>query len=599
MTWFCCLVFTLYGATGSFAICQNESVCVASQRNDTWCENNGFAEVMTKLSEFVKFSECKSVHIYLTSGTHTLSAKLIFNDSVEDTKIYGSPTGEPSIIQCINEAGIRFSWRKEGNRVLIKDVTFVRCASKYWDTKRNATLYFEYASYVLENVAINSSAGYGLCTYDCSEQVINNCSFHNNTGGHMLIWQNQDYCSLQFNIRINMTKFYGGNFITGEYSIVIASQCVVNSMTISIEQSKLVKNKRGGLHVLNGKSIQIKNCLISNNNGNGIFTDMGNYYSNYVQRNTTSNTTLASNTTIMIRNTTIEMNNGTGIIVYKRSFTPVTDYFMKTEIFNTTFANNYQALQLELSFYSGVNKTNSYQETRISGCTFEDHVIPYYTESAIIAINNNMGNFYIFSKSNRYSKSGKDGSKLIIERSSFRNNAGTLLDCSILYIKSMGDIMLDNVNIYDNNCTAITLSSSKLKILNSINIERNIGRNGGGLNLENGGFRKNSQIFFTRHSKVSIINNTAETYGGGILLQQTCAEISSECFFQLSGSLDPTSAVLVFSGNRAHQGGDIVFGGCLSNCTFNDTITLNKNDKSNPFWKLVNANDSSLTVHSC
>ena len=177
MSCFYSLFFILCGAVGSSAFCSNASVCVANHKNDTWCKNNGFAEVVTELSELMP--ECKSVRIYLTSGTHTLSAKLTFKDSVKDTEIYGSPTGEPSIIQCKDEAGIRFNRSMMSNIVLIKDITFVHCAceSKY-QAGIKTTLFIELtSSVILENVAVHDSAGYGILTHDCSKHVIKKLLF--------------------------------------------------------------------------------------------------------------------------------------------------------------------------------------------------------------------------------------------------------------------------------------------------------------------------------------------------------------------------------------------------------------------------------------
>lgn len=50
------------------------------------------------------------------------------------------------------------------------------------------------------------------------------------------------------------------------------------------------------------------------------------------------------------------------------------------------------------------------------------------------------------------------------------------------------------------------------------------------------------------------------------------------------------SKAIIFSGNRAEYGGDVLFGGCLSNCLVyvNKTqVTINKNDPQNIFWDLV------------
>ena len=96
------LVVLLLCTVGSFAICPNASICIASHANDTGCAKYDTVNVFTPLSK-TEVPVCESVRIYLSSGTHILSANLTFNYYVEDTEIYGSPTGEPSIILCKDE----------------------------------------------------------------------------------------------------------------------------------------------------------------------------------------------------------------------------------------------------------------------------------------------------------------------------------------------------------------------------------------------------------------------------------------------------------------------------------------------------------------
>lgn len=60
-------------------------------------------------------------------------------------------------------------------------------------------------------------------------------------------------------------------------------------------------------------------------------------------------------------------------------------------------------------------------------------------------------------------------------------------------------------------------------------------------------------------------------------------------FFQFD-ERNPREKIISFNGNSAIQGGDMIFGGCLSNCSvwIDETLkTINKSDPSNIIWRFV------------
>ena len=92
------------------------------------------------------------------------------------------------------------------------------------------------------------------------------------------------------------------------------------------------------------------------------------------------------------------------------------------------------------------------------------------------------------------------------------------------------------------------------------------------------------ELYLSKSSKLSLINNTADAYGGGIYY----GDNNNICFFRVEG--ESISDLLVFSGNSARQGGDAVFGGHLTGC--NTTVDGNetffsKCSHNNSFWDLV------------
>lgn len=123
---------------------------------------------------------------------------------------------------------------------------------------------------------------------------------------------------------------------------------------------------------------------------------------------------------------------------------------------------------------------------------------------------------------------------MILEKSTFKGNQGTAADCSALHIINSNDITLRDVVIVDNHCTGITLSGSTMKLEKIVNISRNIGLQGGALSLKGHGLHF-SKLVFINSAQLIIINNTANTYGGGIYSDETCENrnINNYCFFPI------------------------------------------------------------------
>ncbi len=154
----------------------------------------------------------------------------------------------------------------------------------------------------------------------------------------------------------------------------------------------------------------------------------------------------------------------------------------------------------------------------------------------------------------------------------------------MLLAKKVNNFTLIDVNINNNNCTGIRLFESLLRVKNLVELTENYGRNGGGFDLMG-----MSGLKIATSAELSIINNTADTHGGGILLsaEEVCAD-PNFCFLEFEDYVS-----ISFSGNSACQGGDVVYG--LSNCITKidgEFIVLNKCAPIDIFWDLVSSTNN-------
>ena len=195
--------------------------------------------------------------------------------------------------------------------------------------------------------------------------------------------------------------------------------------------------------------------------------------------------------------------------------------------------------------------------------------------------------------------------KVLIENSHFEENSGIEnLKCSSMYVKCIDNITLNDTTFIDNNCTGIVLYASTLKVLNRLNIIRNSGVDGGAIQMRPSlvyvrcrfPSMKYSQLNLTKQSQLHIVNNTSTTCGGGLFIDETCKKRNEmgKCFFQIVGELllKVPNVLFHFEGNEAREGGDIIFGGCLSNCSISQLDNINHTivditKEDNVFRKLV------------
>ena len=524
--------------------CSEETICFANRgEEESECQMINEAKIIFELSNTTV--NCTTVNIYVTSGSHELRGNLIFTDFVEETRISGTPNGQNSIVECSNEAAIEFSKNGDANYVFLSNLFFTHCQ-----------LLFYYASLSLENIAVMNSAGYGIHTRQSRKQEIVNSTFINNTLQHIFVFVEEYNYPSDTEVLVYLTNtklFENRGEGVGGFAVII---CVWNNASVSIINSTISNNAKGALSVTHAKYLEIRDCFITDNNGNGLEIHM------------TVGAAINTSVVVIVRNCLVENNAGTAIKVVRDSTEK--SMHMLTDISNITFTRNLKALYL--LFYSW-SHANEHRETTISNCSFTHHKLP--PKFSVVQIENVFSNRIL-------------NNKVLLENCSFTRNQGA----SALHLVKMIDFTISDVDIHDNDCTAIALVTSNMKVKNHLDITRNLGWQGGGVSLHDDYVivrQEYSQILLTNSSMLRITNNTAVTYGGGIFTNETCEARSrnNTCFFQFESTF---MTHILMSGNRALIGGDSILGGCLSNCSIEINkrwTAIDKTDPNNTFWTLV------------
>ena len=553
--------------------CEEKNICITNGTHRDSCRSHNTTNNISILNTLL---QCKNVSIQFTGGTYDLTNNVDFMKATSITIF--ALAGEQSTIVC-NNSGISFG---ENNSVFIENIIFHSCSRNQTVTKKtqiSAALLFKTANYTLTNVIVTHVQGFSLYSYRCQEQVITDCKFAHNSGPARINFRYGGVTQGIINIiRTCFTNGTGSEDNSGGLQ-VDTTDGGADSIKIIIADCKFDSNSgQYGSHLFiesnsnNNMSIKIMNSTFSaakgdNSYGVIIIAKQGkNNIETYI-----TNCTFAGNENgalhisevcnASIHNCSVLNNNGTGIVIIsKQSFRTKTG--TATNISNSTFKNNARALLLNLT----LSKHTNTQETNIEHCIFTDHNVSSMTKpSEVVLI-----------------QGGSDNNNTAyIESCTFQSNHGTHGNCSALNIESMNNVSLNNVTVTDNNCTGIMLTASDIYIKNQLNVMRNSGVLGGGIQMKKSRQDSYSNCLVTPsnitmmpQSILNITSNTALFYGGGIFTDTHCNN-GTECFLKFE---DTSSPVIHLEGNTAKLGGDAIYGTCLSNQSSNNVFFLQDNN---------------------
>ena len=133
----------------------------------------------------------------------------------------------------------------------------------------------------------------------------------------------------------------------------------------------------------------------------------------------------------------------------------------------------------------------------------------------------------------------------------------------VLHLDKVASIKLKNIRFENNSCSALYSKCSNISFLEKLDFINNKGRSGAAMALiakrQFVNDHCHSSLRLGHNTRVRMINNTAEQYGGGIMV---------DCTSKLKCILNNTASQFKMINNEAELGGDSIFaiGGCFESC---------------------------------
>ena len=514
---------------------------------------------------------CKNNTLFeFLPGNHSLvNSTLIVMANISNLTLRGVLRNSSNVIQarvmCSGTLPGGFSFHNITN-LTIENLSFVNCSNK--SSKFNVLITIEiWMTYnlTMNNINISNTTGYGLML--------------DNLFGNSVI----------FNTTIALShsapESYAGNFAfycsenTTEYHTAVQHQLTISYSTFedgtNVNHRKVIALSSGVyVHVVCNINISIvfDHVIIRGNQaqrgGNiGIF---------YVD------TSFLWTVSIFLLNSEVtcgSANIGGGL--YMTAITKGTnrslDYYERTilNIQNTTFENNSASyvgaavyLRLHQNYNSAVGKI-----LFKNNCTF--------TRNELLASSNNsqshggVGVHILIYALPEYHEHKTVFFKVEFSECTFLENRvhtdpgySSLPRAGALYTQYARSVSVRGCKFISNNCTGIVAIHSNLLLHGNNTIRGNTGMKGGGIL-----FCASSMMHLYNGTQLTITENNASLYGGGIYVEDDCSQAVSYCFFQIdnitdNSSLHNTKVLLI--NNSAEFAGTAIYGGLIDNCTLFD-----------------------------
>ena len=539
-----------------------------------------------------------NVIFYFLEGTHTLQGILeitnLNNITLQgvghiEQGFHETVMQSTSVIMCSDNnraAGIKFITSKN---IVMKSLTIANCvfdAYIYDQEVYNSLHFVDVNDVTLEWVSVQNSSDYGLCLVNNFDVLIANSSFTNNGhaetfGGNVYIYYDDQLKSLS---RVNIVQ---SNFtLSLGYGIFLFYDSKVK---VTIENSEFSYNiGRNGVFIdsYGNGSIEFRSCTIYNNTakiyGGGVDIDLhGNgriefhnctIYSNNAEYAAGGVNIYLENGSIKFQNCNISSNTaqkyGGGIFINSCGNGSID--FSDCTIYNNTVHTGGGGGVLIESFGNG--------SIDFCNCTI-------YINTA----QKNGGGIYIYSKGSCgfkfsnciiHNNTAYLGSGLLLYAQHFTSTASFhFRNLSFYFNKvpnkndvyqgavvlfNIHDIVFEQIEVNNHNTNGLVNFNSVITFDKNSTFVNNSGIYGGGIALY-----ESSQLLLKNLTYISFVNNHASESGGGIFVSQLLVEdIYTTCSFQVI--CDNCSAWLYFVNNTANISGDVLYGGKIDNCNFDD-----------------------------
>ena len=137
----------------------------------------------------------------------------------------------------------------------------------------------------------------------------------------------------------------------------------------------------------------------------------------------------------------------------------------------------------------------------------------------------------------------------------------------VLHLNRVKFIKLENMTFENNhNCSALYVHCSNINFEGMLNFINNTGQIGAAIALiatrQLVNYHCKLSLKLGQNTRVRMMNNTAEQYGGGVYVDDDC-RAQSKCIFD---GINNTASQFEMINNAAKLGGDSVFGGCFEPC---------------------------------
>ena len=476
---------------------------------------------------------------YFLEGTHFLQGTLeisgVSNIILQGLGLIGQSFHETvmqstSVIMCSDNnkaAGIQFTYSRN---ILMKTLTIAKCRyhTNIGDKKEIAGLVItEIVNVTLEWVSVQNGSGFGLCLVNNYDVVIANSSFANNIGGGMLI-----YSYSNGNIEFNNCTIYNNNakHDGGGVSIILHGKDSIEFNNCTIHNNR-AWHAGGGVYIdLHGKgNIKFQHCTIYNNiaqqkQGGGVYIS-------------SENGRIKFNNCI-IYNNTVHNAGGGGVWIFLLGYG------------NIDFCNCTIYINTALKKGGGVH-INSYGSgsIMITNCKIYNNTAYLGSGLYLHALRITSRTFFIFTNvSFHFNKVP---------------NKNDVYQAAVVLVNS-NNVIFDQIEVSNHNTTGLLGVNSVATFQKNNRFENNSGIYGGGIALY-----ESSQLLLKKQAYIYFVSNSASESGGGIFVSQLLVEyVHTSCSFQvIPGN---ANAWLCFVNNTANISGDVLYGGKIDNCRFDD-----------------------------
>ena len=491
------------------------------------------------------------MHIYSHNGSIELHNCTIYNNTVQNTgggvyiNLYGSGRFEFHHCTIHNNIAQKNEGGGGGGAYIYSDngsIEFNNC-TLYSNTVQNAggggvfieslgNSMIEFLNCtVYINTAQRNGGGVHIYAEGSSNITFSNCTIYNNTahlaGG-------------------------GGVYIYSENGVVEFNNCTIYSNT--------VQHAGGGVWIesFGNGSIDFLNSTVYINTakryGGGVYI-----YSDRSGGITFSNCTIYNNS--------VQYAGGGGVYIYSISGS--------IEFNNCTINNN----TVQHAGGGGV-LIESFGNSSINFCNCTIYINTAQKYGGGVYIYSNGSGSFKFNNCVIYNNTAYFGSGLLLYAHRFTSTASFLFTNVSFHFNHISDkndvyqaavvivniyyVIFNKIEVSNHNMTGLVSFNSVITFKENSIFVNNAGIYGGGIALY-----ESSQLLLKNQAYIYFVNNHASKSGGGIFVSQVLVEdIYITCSFQII--FPNVIAWLYFVNNTANISGDVLYGGKIDNCSFDD-----------------------------